>query len=138
MKTNIYTDEDSKNKDPDIGEQLEGLIEQVTSGLSGPALKFFNREFDFFNRVTNISGEIRYFELNWHNCVLWFRLKGSSQLQVFSSNYRPQNTCVKDLQWSPFFNSFIFITINPFALVNLKTYGKYLNHSDYLIHLVDV
>ena len=60
MKTNIYTDEDSKNKDPDIGEQLEGLIEQVTSGLSGPALKFFNREFDFFNRVTNISGEIRY------------------------------------------------------------------------------
>jgi len=59
MKTNIFTDEDSKNKDPDIGEKLENMIEQITKSLSGPALKFFEREFDFFNRVTNISGEIR-------------------------------------------------------------------------------
>lgn len=59
MKTNIYTDEDSKNIDPDIGTKLEELIEKITSSLSGPALRFFEREFDFFNRVTNISGEIR-------------------------------------------------------------------------------
>ena len=60
MKTNIFTDEDSKNKDPQIGDKLEKLIEMITSSLSGPALKFYEREFDFFNRVTNISGEIRY------------------------------------------------------------------------------
>jgi len=59
MKTNIFTDEDSKNKDPQIGDKLEKLIEMITSSLSGPALKFYEREFDFFNRVTNISGEIR-------------------------------------------------------------------------------
>ena len=59
MKTNIFTDEDSKVKDPDIGIKLEQLIGQITSSLSGTALNFYEREFDFFNRVTNISGEIR-------------------------------------------------------------------------------
>ena len=59
MKTNIFTDEDSKCKDPDIGDKLESLIEMITSSLSGSALKFYQREFEFFNRVTNISGEIR-------------------------------------------------------------------------------
>jgi len=59
MKTNIFTDEDSKNKDADIGDKLEEMIDMITSSLSGGALKFYQREFDFFNRVTNISGEIR-------------------------------------------------------------------------------
>ena len=59
MKTNIFTAEDSKCKDPDIGDKLESLIEMITSSLSGSALKFYQREFEFFNRVTNISGEIR-------------------------------------------------------------------------------
>ena len=60
MKTNIFTDEDSKCKDPDIGDKLESLIEMITTPLSGSALKFYQREFEFFNRVTNISGDIRY------------------------------------------------------------------------------
>ena len=59
MKTNIYTDEDSKNKDKDIGDKLEKLIIEITEALSGPALSFYKREFQFFDKVTNISGEIR-------------------------------------------------------------------------------
>ena len=59
MKTNIYMDDDSQQKDPDIGEKLESLIDKVTRALSGSASKFYQREFDFFGRVTDISGQIR-------------------------------------------------------------------------------
>jgi phosphatidylinositol 4-kinase len=45
----------------EIGEQLEGLIERIISKLSGPAKAFYEREFDFFNKVTAISGQIRPF-----------------------------------------------------------------------------
>lgn len=61
MKTNVYTDDDSQVKDSEIGEQLEGLIERIISKLSGPAKAFYEREFDFFNKVTAISGQIRPF-----------------------------------------------------------------------------
>ena len=71
MKTNIFTDEDSKCKDPDIGDKLELLIEMITTPLSGSALKFYQREFEFFNRVTNISGEIRY-KLYVHSVIDMF------------------------------------------------------------------
>ena len=59
MKTNIYTDEESTNKDPDIGDKLEHLIKRIMSSLSGSSLDFFKREFDFFEEITKISGEIR-------------------------------------------------------------------------------
>ena len=74
MKTNIFTDEDSKCKDPAIGDKLESLIEMITSPLSGSALKFYQREFEFFNRVTNISGEIR--SVWWlFTCFFFFNFK---------------------------------------------------------------
>ncbi|XP_047123411.1 phosphatidylinositol 4-kinase alpha isoform X2 [Hydra vulgaris] len=59
MKTNIFTDEESVNKDPGIGDKLENLINQIKLSLSGPSLDFFKREFDFFEEITKISGEIR-------------------------------------------------------------------------------
>lgn len=33
---------------------------RIKSGLSGAALKFYKREFEFFKKVTGISGIIRY------------------------------------------------------------------------------
>lgn len=38
---------------------LDSLIKNIVSGLSGPAKQFYEREFDFFSKITNISGEIR-------------------------------------------------------------------------------
>jgi len=38
---------------------LDSLIKDIVSSLSGPAKQFFEREFDFFSKITNISGEIR-------------------------------------------------------------------------------
>lgn len=38
---------------------LESLIKSIVSSLSGPAKQFYEREFEFFSKITNISGEIR-------------------------------------------------------------------------------
>lgn len=64
MKSNVYLDEDCLQKDPNIGEKLESLIERMTKELSGPAMSFYEREFDFFDKVTQISGHIRYEKYN--------------------------------------------------------------------------
>lgn len=38
---------------------LEVLSNNILAALSGPAKQFYEREFDFFDKITNISGEIR-------------------------------------------------------------------------------
>ena len=55
----MYVDEEMTQKDPEIGDQLEQLAEEIKSAMTGTALKFYEREFTFFRKVTNISGIIR-------------------------------------------------------------------------------
>ncbi|KAJ8972794.1 hypothetical protein NQ314_000030 [Rhamnusium bicolor] len=61
MKTNMYIDENMLQKEPILFEMLESLTNSIVSDLSGPAKLFYEREFDFFDKITNISGEIRPF-----------------------------------------------------------------------------
>lgn len=42
-----------------IGEKLEEMEKKIKQQLSGTALKFYEREFDFFTKITDISGIIR-------------------------------------------------------------------------------
>lgn len=55
----MFKDEDGQVRDPDIGSQLEGIIEEINKSFSGPALSFSAREFDFFDKITNVSGTIK-------------------------------------------------------------------------------
>ncbi|KAG8229862.1 hypothetical protein J437_LFUL009137 [Ladona fulva] len=59
MQTNKYRDEEGHQPDPDLFDTLDALSNAIVSSLSGPAKQFYEREFDFFKRITNISGEIR-------------------------------------------------------------------------------
>ena len=47
------------------------MLFRIKSGLSGAALKFYKREFEFFKKVTGISGIIRYTVVN---CAVWCNL----------------------------------------------------------------
>ncbi|XP_056020742.1 phosphatidylinositol 4-kinase alpha-like isoform X2 [Ostrea edulis] len=59
MQTNIYRDEEGTVKDEDIGEEMELLMTKIKESFSGPARKFYEREFDFFGKITTISGTIK-------------------------------------------------------------------------------
>ncbi|KAI1292021.1 Phosphatidylinositol 4-kinase alpha [Halotydeus destructor] len=61
MKTNMYSDEEGNEPDADLYEPIEHIISCIFQSLSGPAKEFYEREFEFFGKVTAISGEIRKF-----------------------------------------------------------------------------
>jgi phosphatidylinositol 4-kinase len=61
MQTNKFTDEEGHTKDDDLYDTLENLIESILTSLSGPAKKFYEREFNFFEKITAVSGDIRPF-----------------------------------------------------------------------------
>lgn len=39
--------------------QLDEMIDRVVASLSGEAKDFYEREFEFFNEVTSISGKLK-------------------------------------------------------------------------------
>lgn len=42
-----------------IGEEMELLMTRIKESFSGPAKRFYEREFDFFGKITAISGTIK-------------------------------------------------------------------------------
>ena len=57
----MYVDEEMKQRDPEIGDTLDQLADEIKAAMTGSALQFYEREFSFFRKVTNISGIIRPF-----------------------------------------------------------------------------
>ena len=43
----------------DIGEEMELLMTKIKESFSGHARRFYEREFDFFGKITAISGTIK-------------------------------------------------------------------------------
>lgn len=55
----MYMDDEKQVRDSALYDILDSLSKNILSSLSGPAKQFYEREFDFFDKITNISGEIR-------------------------------------------------------------------------------
>lgn len=89
MKTNLYIDEDMQKKDPDLFEILDSLVSCIVNELSGPAKMFYEREFDFFEKITAISGEIRPYPKGPERRKAC--LEALSKIKVQSGCYLPSN-----------------------------------------------
>ncbi|KAM7348854.1 phosphatidylinositol 4-kinase III alpha isoform 1-T1 [Cochliomyia hominivorax] len=89
MKTNMYMDEDQLHKDPNLYDALEALSQNIISSFSGPAKRFYEREFDFFGKITAVSGEIRSFPKGPERKNAC--LKALSRIKVQSGCYLPSN-----------------------------------------------
>ncbi|TKA76163.1 hypothetical protein B0A49_03968 [Cryomyces minteri] len=60
MKANAFKDEDSQVPDP-VKPTLDKVMEALINSFSGADKSFYEREFTFFNEVTDISGKLRPF-----------------------------------------------------------------------------
>lgn len=55
MQTNMYMDEEGKTKDLGLYEPLCYIVSEISKSLSGPAKQFYEREFDFFGKITGMN-----------------------------------------------------------------------------------
>lgn len=58
MKANSYKDDDAEEEDA-MKPVLDRMVDLIVAALSGEAQEFYNREFNFFNEVTSISGKLK-------------------------------------------------------------------------------
>ncbi|XP_062554225.1 phosphatidylinositol 4-kinase alpha isoform X2 [Armigeres subalbatus] len=89
MQTNMYIDEEMHHRDPVLYDGLEALSQNIIASLSGPAKRFYEREFDFFGKITAVSGEIRSFpkgQARKKAC-----LDALSRIKVQAGCYLPSN-----------------------------------------------
>ncbi|XP_037092304.1 LOW QUALITY PROTEIN: phosphatidylinositol 4-kinase alpha-like [Pollicipes pollicipes] len=61
IETNKFRDEEGQVKDADLYDTLENIRNAIVSSLSGPAKAFYEREFSFFQKITNVSAQIKPF-----------------------------------------------------------------------------
>ncbi|EDW82565.1 uncharacterized protein Dwil_GK25066 [Drosophila willistoni] len=100
MQTNMYMDEDQQHRDPNLYEALDLLTQNIIASFSGAAKRFYEREFDFFGKITAVSGEIRSFPkgIERKNACL----AALSRIKVQSGCYLPSNpeAMVLDIDYS--------------------------------------
>ncbi|BFG00115.1 phosphatidylinositol 4-kinase alpha [Drosophila madeirensis] len=100
MQTNMYMDEDQMHRDPNLYEALDMLSQNIIASFSGAAKRFYEREFDFFGKITAVSGEIRSFAkgMERKNACL----AALSRIKVQSGCYLPSNpeAMVLDIDYS--------------------------------------
>lgn len=68
---------------------LEALTQNITSSFSGAAKRFYEREFDFFGKITGVSGEIRAY--NKGDSRKQACLQALSKIRVQPGCYLPSN-----------------------------------------------
>ncbi|XP_033126679.1 phosphatidylinositol 4-kinase alpha-like [Anneissia japonica] len=73
----------------EFADQLELIINTILNNLSGPAKAFYEREFEFFGKITAISGEIRPFPKGQERKDAC--LKALARIELQSGCYLPSN-----------------------------------------------
>lgn len=58
MKANMYKDEDSRVPDS-LKPTLDRIVDHIVDGLSGDDRVYYEKEFEFFGKVTGISGKLK-------------------------------------------------------------------------------
>lgn len=58
MRANSYKDDDATIEDS-LKPTLDRMVDSIVNHLSGQAQEFYEREFSFFNEVTDISGKLK-------------------------------------------------------------------------------
>ncbi|KAL4223436.1 Phosphatidylinositol 4-kinase alpha [Mactra antiquata] len=99
MKTNKFRDEEGQTVDEEIGCQLEQLMSEIQDQLSGSALNFYKREFDFFGQITDISRVIKPYPKGPERKKAC--LEALSQIQLQQGCYLPSNpeAIVKEIDY---------------------------------------
>ncbi|KJH49032.1 phosphoinositide 3-kinase family, accessory domain protein [Dictyocaulus viviparus] len=89
METNMYADEDSKNKDPVLFDALNEIVKKTVNQLEGAARRFHEAEFSLFHQLTAISGTIKPYpkgDARKKAC-----LKALSEVKLETITYLPSN-----------------------------------------------
>ncbi|CAL2037779.1 unnamed protein product [Caenorhabditis brenneri] len=100
MQTNMYTDEESKIKDPTLFDPLNDIMQKIISQLEGAARRFHEAEFKLFHQLTAISGTIKPFpkgDARKKAC-----LKALADVKIETITYLPSNpeAVLLDLDYS--------------------------------------
>lgn len=98
------------------------MTKSIVASLSGPAKAFYEREFDFFSKITNISGEIRPYPKGAERKKAC--LEALKKIKVTPGCYLPSNpdSMVVDIDYK----SGMYFTIHSF-LRNSLFYNNCLN-----------
>ncbi|XP_055694049.1 phosphatidylinositol 4-kinase alpha [Lutzomyia longipalpis] len=88
MQTNMYVDEDQHHKDT-LYDTLDALTQNIINSFSGPAKSFYEREFNFFSKITAVSGDIRGFPKGAARKKAC--LEALSKIKVQAGCYLPSN-----------------------------------------------
>ncbi|KAI6177654.1 1-phosphatidylinositol 4-kinase [Aphelenchoides bicaudatus] len=89
MQTNMFTDEESKSKDPIMHDPLGKIVERIESRLEGTARRFKESEFELIRALTEVSGIIKPYpkgDERKKEC-----LKALSNVQIDGVKYLPSN-----------------------------------------------
>ncbi|KRY56522.1 Phosphatidylinositol 4-kinase alpha [Trichinella britovi] len=100
MQTNMYLDEEGKQKDPVLYEKLNSIMADLINSLSGEAKRFYEKEFQFFGEITAISAEIKAFPKGQERKDAC--LRALSRIKVVQGCYLPSDpeAVVVDIDYS--------------------------------------
>ena len=89
LETNMYTDEEGEEKDPEMYDKLLPVRKSIEDQMTAEAKAFYEREFSFFNAITNISGIIKPYEKGRKRKEAC--LEALSQIELKGGCYLPSN-----------------------------------------------